>query len=135
MAAIREANRRRMLASVSLIPGLPYERPEDLRGTVHFLMDALRFARVRPQLHILSPLAGTAVHEAFGGRSYWDGIHSDLARQGWRQDSADPWRQMQVLVKPNYVTHLPGCIDQHPEVIACETKGLHPLTAGWSWNR
>ena len=89
LAAIRSADAHRMRTSISLITGFPEETPDDLRDTVHFLMDAVRFDGVQPQFHLLAPLAGTALYEQYRGRLLWDGIFSDMAFQGWRQDSAD----------------------------------------------
>ncbi len=88
-AAIRGAGNHRMRATISLITGFPDETPEDLRGSVEFIMDSLRFDHIQPQFHLLAPLAGTAIDQEFRGRLKWDGVFSDMAFQGWRQDSAD----------------------------------------------
>jgi radical SAM superfamily enzyme YgiQ (UPF0313 family) len=88
-AAIRCATNHRMRATISLITGFPDETPDDLRGSVSFIMNALRCDRVQPQFHLLAPLAGTALDREFRGRLKWDGLFSDMAFQGWRQDAAD----------------------------------------------
>jgi len=88
-AVIRCAGRHGMRATISLITGFPDETPDDLRGTVGFILDSLRFDHVEPQFHLLAPLAGTALDQGFRGRLKWDGIFSDMAFQGWHQDPAD----------------------------------------------
>jgi len=88
-AAIRCAANHRMRATISLITGFPGETSDDLRGSVGFIMNALRSDLVQPQFHLLAPLAGTALDQQFRGRLQWDGIFSDMAFQGWRQDATD----------------------------------------------
>jgi hypothetical protein len=89
LAAIRGADSHRIRATISLITGFPDETPDDLDGSVEFIMDSLRFDHVQPQFHLLAPLAGTALDQEFRGRLTWDGIFSDMSFQGWRQDAAD----------------------------------------------
>jgi hypothetical protein len=62
---------------------------EDLRQTVDFLTDSLRFDSVEPQLHLLAPLADTPLFSQHRDRLVLDDIFSDMAYQGWRQDPAD----------------------------------------------
>jgi radical SAM superfamily enzyme YgiQ (UPF0313 family) len=88
-AAIRCTANHRMRATISLITGFPSETADDLRGSVSFIMNALRCDRVQAQFHLLAPLAGTALNREFRGRLKWDGLFSDMAFQGWRQDAAD----------------------------------------------
>jgi len=88
-AAIRCAGSHHVRTTISLITGFPDETPDDLRDSIAFIMDALPFDHVEPQFHLLAPLAGTAIDRDFRGRLTWDGIFSDMAFQGWRQDSAD----------------------------------------------
>jgi hypothetical protein len=89
LAAIRGADSHRIRATISLITGFPSETADDLRGSVSFIMNALRCDRVQAQFHLLAPLAGTALNREFRGRLKWDGLFSDMAFQGWRQDAAD----------------------------------------------
>jgi radical SAM superfamily enzyme YgiQ (UPF0313 family) len=102
LAAIRSADAHQVKTTVSLITGFPEETPGDLRDTVHFMMDAVRLDEVKPQFHLVAPLAGTTLYEQYRGCLKWDGVFSDMAFQGWRQDSADR-----------------ALILQHPEVFPC----------------
>ena len=88
-AALRGAGRHSIRATISLITGFPDETPDDLDGSVEFIMDSLSLDHVQPQFHLLAPLAGTALDQEFRGRLTWDGIFSDMSFQGWRQDAAD----------------------------------------------
>ncbi len=89
LAAIRCADGCQMGSTVSLITGFPDETPDELRATVHFLIDSLRFDKVVGQLHLLAPLAGSALHAQYRGRLHWDRIFSELTLCSWRRDSAD----------------------------------------------
>ncbi len=89
LAAIRCSDGRGMGSTVSLITGFPDETPDELRATVHFLVDSLRFERVVGQLHLLAPLAGSALHDLYRGRLLCDELFSELTLYSWRQDSAD----------------------------------------------
>jgi radical SAM superfamily enzyme YgiQ (UPF0313 family) len=73
----------------SFITAFPDETKEDLRDTVHFFVDLLRFKNVEPQLALLAPLAGTPIHAMYKDKLVLDYIFSDMSFQGWRQDSAD----------------------------------------------
>jgi len=86
---IRSTDSHRIHTTVSLITGFPEETMEDLRQTVDFLTDSLRFDSVEPQLHLLAPLADTPLFSQHRDRLVLDDIFSDMAYQGWRQDPAD----------------------------------------------
>ena len=88
-ARIECTSRHGIRATVSLITGFPEETREDLAATTGFLLDALRLDRVKPQLHLLAPLAGTPVHVEHRDALVFDDIVSDMSHQGWRQDPAD----------------------------------------------
>src|SRR6185295_13886713 len=45
--------------TVALIAGFPEETREDLRDTIHFFIDSLRFDHAEPQCSLLAPLAAT----------------------------------------------------------------------------
>ena len=75
--------------AVSLITGFPEESMDDLRDTVHFFVDSLRFDHAEPQLHILAPLAETPLESQYRGELVFDDIQSDMSHQGWRQDPVD----------------------------------------------
>ena len=49
--------------AVSLITGFPEETTSDLRDTVGFFMDSLRYDWADPQLCILAPLADTPIYK------------------------------------------------------------------------
>lgn len=96
---IESADRHKISTTASLITGFPDENESDLKETVGFLMDSMRFDHTDPQLHILAPLAGTPIHERYGNQLRLDDIMSDMSFQGWRQDPADR-----------------ALIERHPEV-------------------
>lgn len=76
--------------TVALIVGFPEETRDDLRDTIHFFIDALRFDRAEPQCSLLAPLAATPIQERFKDQLIWDdGLVSDMSQQGWRQDPAE----------------------------------------------
>jgi hypothetical protein len=52
-------------------------------------MDSLRSEYVKPQLHLLAPLAETPLHAEFRDRLRLDDILSDISYEGWRQNEAD----------------------------------------------
>ncbi len=87
--AVRRSDRRAIRTTVSLIAGFPEETRDDVRATAAFLLDSLRCDNVQAQFHLLAPLAGSALHAQYRGRLEWDGIFSDMAFQGWRQDAGD----------------------------------------------
>jgi len=78
-----------MRATISLITGFPARPQTTCAARSVFIMNALRCDRVQAQFHLLAPLAGTALNREFRGRLKWDGLFSDMAFQGWRQDAAD----------------------------------------------
>ena len=88
-AAIRRASGHAVKTTVSMIAGFPDETWEDVRASVDFLCDSLRFDKVVPQFHLLAPLGGTEIHREFKDRLQWDGIFSDIAAQGWELDAAN----------------------------------------------
>jgi radical SAM superfamily enzyme YgiQ (UPF0313 family) len=86
---LRRVSRSRIPSTVSFITGFPDERREDLRDTVSFYVDALRLDLQAPQLGLLSPLAGTPLHERHRDELIRDEIVSDMVFQGEEQDDAD----------------------------------------------
>jgi radical SAM superfamily enzyme YgiQ (UPF0313 family) len=89
MLRIKCNNKHRIKTAVSLITGFPEETKEDLRDTVSFLIDSLRFDYAQPQFHLLAPLAETPIHAQYRDKLIFDDIISDMSYQGWRQDPAD----------------------------------------------
>jgi radical SAM superfamily enzyme YgiQ (UPF0313 family) len=75
--------------TISMINGFPEEEPEDLRASVNFIMDCVRFDHVTSQLNILAPLAETPLYTRYRDQLVLDNIFSDMSHQGWYQDVAD----------------------------------------------
>jgi radical SAM superfamily enzyme YgiQ (UPF0313 family) len=86
---IKTTDRFKITTAVSLITGFPEETPVDLKGTVDFFMDSLRFDYADPQLCLLAPLAETPVHTRHKDQLVFDDVISDMSFQGWTQDPAD----------------------------------------------
>jgi radical SAM superfamily enzyme YgiQ (UPF0313 family) len=102
-ARIADTDRHRITTAVSLITGFPDETMDDLRDTVHFFVDSLRFDFAEPQLHILAPLAETPLESRYRGQLVFDDILSDMSHQGWRQDPVDrDMIQRHVDIFPNF---------------------------------
>jgi radical SAM superfamily enzyme YgiQ (UPF0313 family) len=83
------ADRHGIKMSVALITGFPDETRDDLRDTVHFFIDSLRFDHAEPQISLLAPLAATPIHEQYKDQLVFDHIFSDMSHQGWQHDQAD----------------------------------------------
>ncbi|MBP1610031.1 MAG: Radical domain protein, partial [Acidobacteria bacterium] len=88
-ACIRSVARNGLRTTVSLITGFPTETRKDLQQTVSFLMNAARLDSISPQLHVLAPLAGTAIYEQYRETLTLDDVFSDTSFHGWHQDPAD----------------------------------------------
>jgi hypothetical protein len=101
-ARVRSANRVRIATTVSLITGFHEETKEDLRATVHFFGESLRYKHIDIQLHLLAPLAETPIATRFKGELIYDDIFSDLSFQGWEQDQED--RDM-IVAHPDIFTN------------------------------
>jgi radical SAM superfamily enzyme YgiQ (UPF0313 family) len=80
------ADRHGVQTTVALIVGFPEETRDDLRDTVHFFVDSLRFDHAEPQCSLLAPLAATPIYEAHKDHLVFDHIFSDMSHQSWRQD-------------------------------------------------
>ena len=86
---IEAADRNGIQTTVALIVGFPEETRDDLRDTVHFFIDTLRFDHAEPQCSLLAPLAATPVYEQHKHHLTFDHIYSDISHQSWRQDPID----------------------------------------------
>ena len=86
---IERADTSGMDTTVSLITGFPEETKEDLRATVSFLADSLRFDKAEPQFHLLAPLAETPITAKYQDQLHFDDIFSDISHQGWEQETED----------------------------------------------
>jgi radical SAM superfamily enzyme YgiQ (UPF0313 family) len=83
------SDRHGIQTTVALIVGFPEETRDDLRDTVHFFIDSLRFSRAEPQCTLLAPLAATPVYEQHKDHLVFDHIFSDMSHQSWRHDPAE----------------------------------------------
>jgi hypothetical protein len=86
---IRCADRHGIDTAVALITGFPEETREDLRSTIHFFIESLRYDHAEPQISLLAPLAATPIYEKYKERLEFDSIFSDMSHQGWRHDPVD----------------------------------------------
>ena len=75
--------------AVSLITGFPEETIEDVRDSVDFILDSMRFDNAAPQFHLLAPLVETPLFSQHRHELIFDDIISDMSHQGWRQAAAD----------------------------------------------
>src|SRR5689334_20326998 len=80
------ADRHRIKTTVALIAGFPEETRDDLRDTLHFFIDSLRFDHAEPQCSLLAPLAATPVYDQHKHHLVFDQIYSDMSHQSWQQD-------------------------------------------------
>jgi radical SAM superfamily enzyme YgiQ (UPF0313 family) len=76
-------------STASIIVGYPEETPEDLRESVRFYGDMLRFPTVEPQFNILSPLAGTPLTDQYRDVLYLDAEWETISESGRGQDDSD----------------------------------------------
>jgi radical SAM superfamily enzyme YgiQ (UPF0313 family) len=86
---LRETNALRIHTDVSLIAGYPQEAKEDLRATVHFFGEAMLLPWIDPQLHMLSPLAGTPLTLGYQDRITLDENWETISENGTLQDPVD----------------------------------------------
>ena len=89
LSRVKCTSKHKMSTSVSLIVGFPEETKDDLRATVNFLAESLRFSNAEPQFHLLAPLAETPLTTRYADKLIFDGMFSDISYQGWHQDRAD----------------------------------------------
>ncbi len=80
------ADREGIKTTVALIAGFPEETRKDLRDTLHFFIDSLRFDHAEPQCSLLAPLAATPVYDQHKHHLIFDQIYSDMSHQSWQQD-------------------------------------------------
>jgi radical SAM superfamily enzyme YgiQ (UPF0313 family) len=84
-ACIRACDKSKIKTAVSLIIGFPEETKVDLRSTVAFFMESLRYDYADPQLVILAPLAGTPIHQRHRKNLFLKDADSDMSYRGWDQ--------------------------------------------------
>ena len=125
--AIRCAESLQVRSTVSMIAGFPDETQEDLRSTVNFLIDSLRFDRVIGQLYLLTPAAGSPLYDQYRSDLVWDGIFPEVTIQNWRQDSAEyALIREHPQIFPDFYCIPTSLIDRHyllelRDFIACGT--------------
>ena len=83
------ADRKGLETTASLIIGYPQETFEDLRQTISFYGDAVRLDHSDPQLHLLSPLAGTPLETEFRSQLVFEDVDSDIQDFGQGQGQAE----------------------------------------------
>ena len=86
---IEVADRNGIQTTVALIAGFPEETRDDLRDTIHFFIDSLRFDHAEPQCSLLAPLAATPVYDQHKHHLIFDQIYSDMSHQSWQQDPVE----------------------------------------------
>jgi len=86
---IASADRNGIKTTVALIAGFPEETRDDLRDTLHFFIDSLRFDHAEPQCSLLAPLAATPVYDQHKHHLVFDQIYSDMSHQSWQQDQVE----------------------------------------------
>jgi hypothetical protein len=88
-SVVESTGKNGIRVTTAVISGFPQEQREDLKASVNFLMDCVRFDHVSPQLNILAPLAETPLHTQYRSQLVLDDVLSDMSHQGWHQDAAD----------------------------------------------
>jgi len=83
------ADRNGIQTTVALIAGFPEETRNDLRDTIHFFIDTLRYDHAEPQCSLLAPLAATPVYDQHKAHLNFDQIYSDMSHQSWQQDPVE----------------------------------------------
>jgi len=86
---IEGADRNGIQTTVALIAGFPEETVDDLRDTIHFFIDSLRYDHAEPQMSLLAPLAATPVYDEHKHHLVFDQIYSDISHQSWQQDPVE----------------------------------------------
>jgi len=86
---IDQTERLGIRSTVSLITGFPDETLDDLRQTVSIFFHSARCARSKPQLNLLSPLAGTPLYLRHSAGLVLEEMCSEMSHQGVSQDSDD----------------------------------------------
>jgi hypothetical protein len=77
--AVRQTSDRGITAITSLIVGFPTETAQDVQLTIDALVSFLELENAHPQLHLLSPLAGTPIHREYAGQLEFDTVCSDIS--------------------------------------------------------
>ena len=86
---IQHADSYGIRTAVSLITAFPDETEDELRETLNFFVESLRFNNAEPQMGLLAPLAGSAMYAKYRDRLELDLVFSEMAFQGWQIDEED----------------------------------------------
>jgi radical SAM superfamily enzyme YgiQ (UPF0313 family) len=86
---IQHADKCGIKAAVSLITAFPDETEDELRETLNFFVESLRFDNAEPQMGILAPLAGSPMYAKYKEKLEFDEVFSEMAFQGWKIDEKD----------------------------------------------
>jgi radical SAM superfamily enzyme YgiQ (UPF0313 family) len=86
---IRTCDKYKINTAVSLMAGFPEETMDDLRATVAFFVDSLRYDYADPQLSILAPLAGTPIEKLHTDSLMLSDDVADMSYRGWPQAAED----------------------------------------------
>ncbi len=110
---IQCADQHGIKTAVALITGFPEETKDDLRDTISFFFDMLRFDNVEPQLSLLGPLVGTKLHSRYENELILDYIYSDVSFQG-KMRGSDDLEMIQAYpdVFPNFYSIPTLCLDR-----------------------
>lgn len=86
---IRSCDKFKINTAVSLMAGFPEETMDDLRETVAFFVDSLRYDHADPQLSILAPLAATPIQKRHKDSLVLKDNVADMSYRGWPQEAQD----------------------------------------------
>lgn len=126
-SAVIGVSQRGMSVVVSLIMGFPTETEYDLRDTIDVFIRSICVENASPQLHLLSPLAGTPIQREYSTNLLFDGTTSDISEAALNHwDWALVKQHPEIF--PNFYT-VPGLV---PREFLVELREfiIHAL-AGW----
>ncbi|WP_419806303.1 B12-binding domain-containing radical SAM protein [Terriglobus sp.] len=91
--------------TASLIVGFPEENWTDVADTLRIYMKSARCVDSHPQLNLLAPLAGTALHTEYGDHLTFADFSSSMSHQGLRlADEDTDLIRMHPEIFPNFYT-------------------------------
>ncbi|MEK7397968.1 MAG: radical SAM protein, partial [Candidatus Poribacteria bacterium] len=86
---IQYADKQGISTAVSLITAFPDETEDELKETLNFFVESLRFNNAEPQIGLLAPLAGSPMYAKYKDKLELDYVFSEMAFQGWKIDEED----------------------------------------------
>lgn len=99
---VRQTSDRGITAITSLIVGFPTETEEDINTTANALVSFLEFDKAHPQLHLLSPLAGTPIHREYANQLRLQNASSDISSHSSLTDADKALVQQLPQIFPNF---------------------------------